>query len=187
LSANRIAQYKNNLTAGIDKDDSAWLLGEMAIMHGDDRALSSLWEAICEVRDERVRDAILDPCAFTVARIVEKRQDTALDNVVFQIFDASITAKGKLVIKRFAYAVEQVACKGWKDETKQRAIVFVLRNASHPNPIVRAEYTYTKNELLEWLESHHQDRQGEGQQSMGDVFRQAEETLRLSNGRPTPS
>lgn len=176
LRANKIERHKNNLIANRDADASAIALGNLAIADGDDNALLALWEVICHAGDDDVREAISNPCAFTVGRITKERRDTALEDTVFQIFDASIASDVELIIDRFAYTVGEVARDAWKDVTKQRAMRFMMKNVSQPNPIVRDKYTYTKNNFLDWIDSHREDRRGEGLQSMGELFRQAEET-----------
>lgn len=141
-----IPQCKANLINGTDADISARTLGDIAIEHEDREALLTLWEAICETKHLR---AIIDPCAYTVGRIVRETLDPTLEDIGFDIFNRSVATGSEPIVDKFAYTVGEVALRARKGETKQRARKFVRDHASSTDPLVRRCYVYTEHRIAQ--------------------------------------
>lgn len=147
-----IIQSKNRLIAGQDADSSAKKLGDIAINYKNKMALSSLWEAIEKTRN---LTTIIDPCAYTVARIIWEGADPELEDMGFDIFAKSVLTRTDLIIDKFAYAMGDVALKTSSNETQQRAWNFITHYSQSADFIVRTRYTYTKNRVSHSLSDQH--------------------------------
>jgi hypothetical protein len=143
-----IPQCKANLIDGTDADISARTLGDIAIERKDRKALLALWEAICETNHLA---AIIDPCAYTVGRIVWETLDPTLEDIGFDIFSKSIGTRSELIVDKFAYIVGEVVLRTRKDKTRQRARKFVNDHALSTDPLVRVRYVYTKDRITRRL------------------------------------
>lgn len=141
-----IQQCKTNLLKGKDADTSARRLGDIAIEHRDQAALLALWEAICETSDLRT---IIDPCAYTVGRIVRESADAALEDIGFGIFSNSVTSESELIVDKSAYTVGEVTLRATRARTRQRSRDFVRVHASDTDPLVRRCYTYTERRITQ--------------------------------------
>lgn len=139
-----VAQCKANLIGGQAADLSARTLGDLAIAHKDKEAVLALWQAIL---DTNHLASIIDPCAYTVGRIVWEGADATLEDVAFDIFRQSTGTKTDLIVDKFAYVLGDVFLKAGRAATRQRARAFIDQHAASPDPMVRRRYSYTKNRI----------------------------------------
>ena len=140
----RIQRCKTNLLKGQETNFSARTLGDLAIQHHKREAIAALWEAICETKYLAI---IIDPCAYTVGRIVWQTQDSVLEDIGFNIFNKSTMTKFELILDKFAYIVGEVFLKTGKGKTRQRAWNFINNQISSPDPSIATKYRYTKNRV----------------------------------------
>jgi hypothetical protein len=143
-----IQQYKTNLINARDADRSAKTLGDIAIRDNDHQALLALWESISQTRHLA---AIVDPCAYTVGRVVWGTQDATLEDIGFDLFSKSVASRSDLIVDKFAYIVGEVVLRTNKAHTRQRARRFIDDHATSSNAMVRMRYTYTKNRVAQRL------------------------------------
>jgi hypothetical protein len=141
-----VQQCKANLLNGKDADTSARTLGDIAIKRKDQAALRALWEVICETSDLR---AIIDPCAYTVGRVVRESPDSTLEDIGFDIFNNSVLARSEPIVDKFAYTVGEVALRATRSKTRQRAREFVRTHTSAADPLVRRCYVYTEHRITQ--------------------------------------
>ena len=141
-----IRQCKTNLLKGKDADTSARRLGDIAIEHRDQAALLALWEAICETSDLRT---IIDPCAYTVGRVVRESSDDTLEDISFGIFSNSVVSGSELIVDKFAYTIGEVALRAARSKTRQRSKEFIRVHASDTNPLVHRCYAYTQHRITQ--------------------------------------
>lgn len=135
---------KENLIKGVDADNSARKLGDLAIETNDEQALLALWEAITETSHLRT---IIDPCAWTIGRICRETQKPRLVDICFDIFAKSAETHREPVVDKISYTVGEVALRARNDRVKQRAREFVRHHANSLDPLVRRIYSHTKRRI----------------------------------------
>ena len=141
-----IRQCEINLVKGKDADTSARTLGDIAIEHRAQVALLALWAAVCKTSDLR---SIIDPCAYTVGRVVRESSDATLEDICFEIFSKSVVSGSELIVDKFAYTVGEVALRATSNKTRQRSREFVRVHASDTDPLVRRCYAYTERRITQ--------------------------------------
>lgn len=135
-----------------DADALAKRLGDIAIMHGDEDAILALWKVISKaIHEPRKLSAIIDPCAYSIGRIVWETSDPVVEDIGFDIFNKSIDTGSELIVDKIAFIIGEVILRTKKDGTRHRADQFVDMCASSDDPLIREKFSYTKNRITRLL------------------------------------
>lgn len=141
------------LVAAHEPDLSAKTLGDIATKYENKKALFALWKAIRQAGDNLPH--IIDPCAFTVGRVLLETRSSTLESACFDIFHRSSDKKRTsitdssfaLVLDKFAFTVGRVIheARTGKDEVRKRAWQLMEEKSASGDQEIREKYAYVRN------------------------------------------
>lgn len=135
-----------SIIEGVDAEQCAEKLGQIALRSSDELAFLGLWESALKTQTPY---SAIDHVVYFFSRVMIESKDTKLKKIGFDILLKSARSNSEIIVDKFAYAAGDIALESEDRLLRKQIIEFIKRNYEGTNAIPKEKYGITRKRMEE--------------------------------------